>query len=61
MQEAGDVAFAYVQHAELTKNAPSDQAIVLDVVLCDALFKGVSSKGMLLRYDTFIITFILKA
>ncbi len=36
------MAFAYVQHAELTKNAPDDKTIVLDPYLCDALFKGVS-------------------
>jgi hypothetical protein len=42
VKEAGDIAIAYVAHAELTKNAPDDRTIVLDTILCDALFKGVS-------------------
>lgn len=42
MQELGEMAFAYVSHADLTKGAPDQRSIVLDNVLCDALFKGVS-------------------
>ncbi len=35
------MAFGYVAHAELTKGAPDERTILLDVTLCDALFKGV--------------------
>jgi hypothetical protein len=42
LQEAGEAAFAYVAHAQLTQGAPDQRTIVLDTILCDALFKGVS-------------------
>lgn len=42
--EASDVAFAYVEKETLVK--PNDKAIVvLDALLCDALFKGTVKKG----------------
>ena len=43
-KEAGEVVFAYVKEAELED--PGDrQTIILDALLCDALFKGLVKKG----------------
>lgn len=40
---SGDAVFAYVASAGL--DAPDPSLVVLDVTLCDALFKGVIKKG----------------
>jgi translation initiation factor 2D len=45
--EAFEVAQAYVREARLEEGAPDNRTLVLDVVLCDALFKGVVKKGEL--------------
>lgn len=43
--EASDIVFKYIEKENLVK--PTNKSIVvLDVVLCDALFKGVIKKGM---------------
>lgn len=42
VQELNEAALAYVAAAGLTKDAPNDRTLVLDAILCDALFKGVS-------------------
>lgn len=43
-KEAGEVAFSYVKEAKLED--PSDpKQIILDALLCDALFKGLIKKG----------------
>jgi len=44
-KELGEVGFAYVKHANLENSAPDAKTIVLDVILCDALFKGLVKKG----------------
>jgi translation initiation factor 2D len=49
--EAFEVAQAYVKAAKLEEGAPDPRTLVLDVALCDGLFKGVVKKG-----DTFPTT-----
>jgi translation initiation factor 2D len=47
--EAADAALRYVAQARLEEGAPDSRSIVLDALLCDALFKGVvnTKKGEL--------------
>ena len=47
--EAREVVFAYIDQQSLTK--PSDpRVVVLDAILCDALYKGAVKKGQ--KYPT---------
>jgi hypothetical protein len=39
------VAQAYVKAAGLEEGAPDNRTLVLDIALCDGLFKGVVKKG----------------
>lgn len=49
---AAEVAFEYVKQAQLDVMAPDNRTLVLDALLCDALFKGTIKKGEL--YPTHI-------
>mmetsp|Transcript_15257 Transcript_15257/g.46101 ORF Transcript_15257/g.46101 Transcript_15257/m.46101 type:complete len:494 (+) Transcript_15257:1164-2645(+) len=44
-QEAGEVAVRYAQAARLEQKASSPSHILLDPILCDALYKGILKKG----------------
>eukprot|EP00878_Enallax_costatus_P022121 GHUV01023459.1.p1 GENE.GHUV01023459.1~~GHUV01023459.1.p1 ORF type:complete len:549 (+),score=212.06 GHUV01023459.1:91-1737(+) len=49
---AGEVAFEYAKLARLDATAPDHKTLMLDAVLCDALYKGLLKKGEL--YPTHI-------
>lgn len=46
------MAFEYAKLAQLDELAPDNKTLVLDAVLCDALYKGLIKKGEL--YPTHI-------
>lgn len=50
--EAADVAIEYSKQAQLDVTAPDRRTLVLDVLLCDGLYKGLVKKGEL--YPTHI-------
>ncbi|KAF6250354.1 hypothetical protein COO60DRAFT_1576296 [Scenedesmus sp. NREL 46B-D3] len=49
---AAEVAFEYAKQARLDQTAPDNRTLLLDALLCDALYKGLIKKGQL--YPTHI-------
>lgn len=43
--DVGEAALAYVKQAQLDAQSPDQRTVVLDVLLCDALYKGAIKKG----------------
>jgi translation initiation factor 2D len=43
--EAYEVVSAYAKQADLEAGAPDNKTLVLDPLLCDALYKGTIKKG----------------